>query len=243
MPKTWAKYKRKKNETLKILVNCKIIFLSSRKSYFFLTNKKVSYKIFLPPDVSIHYSSSCTLSINTKYISAWSILCTKNNETNITKTLALSIQKTFSRFITGFILPLPRVHTRLYFYPRKITLHQSRVDSSRYWNVSKWCLDELDVFPFTPSRLVYIDRDMRIFKKKKYGRIRRSTALLEERAWNLRVLFVRRCLYSIELFATRFSPSAISFPLDSNRLERYISFPGVFIVFAPIKISHFRQNW
>lgn len=79
--------------------------------------------------MSIHYSSSCTLSINRKYISAWSILCTKNNETNITKTLALSIQKTFSRFITGFILPLPRVHTRLYFYPRKITLHQSRVDS------------------------------------------------------------------------------------------------------------------
>lgn len=85
--------------------------------------------------MSIHYSSSCTLSINRKYISAWSILCTKNNETNITKTLALSIQKTFSRFITGFILPLPRVHTRLYFYPRKITLHQSRVDS-RYWNAT-----------------------------------------------------------------------------------------------------------
>lgn len=162
MAKTWAKYKRKKNETLKILVNCKIIFLSSRKSYFFLTNKKVSYKIFLPPDVSIHYSSSCTLSINTKYISAWSILCTKNNETNITKTLALSIQKTFSRFITGFILPLPRVHTRLYFYPRKITLHQSRVDSSRYWNVPphfKMMSRRIGRFPFyTVSPCVYRSR-------------------------------------------------------------------------------------
>lgn len=134
--------------------------------------------------MSIHYSSSCTLSINTKYISAWSILCTKNNETNITKTLALSIQKTFSRFITGFILPLPRVYTRLYFYPRKITLHQSRVDSpdiETFRHISK-CLDEFHVFSFPPSRLVYIDRDMRIFKKKKYGRIYiwRSTALLEK---------------------------------------------------------------
>lgn len=133
--------------------------------------------------MSIHYSSSCTLSINTKYISAWSILCTKNNETNITKTLALSIQKTFSRFIIGFILPLPRVYTRLYFYPRKITLHQSRVDSpdiETFRHISKWCFDEF--FSFPPSRLVYIDRDMRIFKKKKYGRIYiwRSTALLEK---------------------------------------------------------------
>lgn len=101
--------------------------------------------------MSIHYSSSCTLSINTKYISAWSILCTKNNETNITKTLALSIQKTFSRFIIGFILPLPRVYTRLYFYPRKITLHQSRVDSpdiETFRHISKWCLDEFHVFLF-----------------------------------------------------------------------------------------------
>lgn len=135
--------------------------------------------------MSIHYSSSCTLSINTKYISAWSILCTKNNETNITKTLALSIQKTFSRFITGFILPLPRVYTRLYFYPRKITLHQSRVDSpdiETFRHISKWCLDEFHVFSFPPSRLVYINRDMRIFKKKKYGRIYiwRNTALLEK---------------------------------------------------------------
>lgn len=164
---------------------------------FFRANKKISYKILLPPDMSIYYSSSCTLSINTKYISAWSILCTKNNETNITKTLALSIQKTFSRFITGFILPLPRVHTRLYFYPRKITLHQSRVDSpdiETFRHISKRRLDEFDVFPFSPSRLVCIDRDIRIFKKKKYGCIYiwRSTAFLEKE-----VEIYESCLYVV----------------------------------------------
>lgn len=112
MPKTWAKYKRKKNETLKILVNCKIIFLSSRKSYFFLTNKKVSYKIFLPPDVSIHYSSSCTLSINTKYISAWSILCTKNNENKYNKnSRPIDSKNVFSFYHRIYLAVTSRAHT------------------------------------------------------------------------------------------------------------------------------------